>query len=209
VSIKNKLVAGFALGAIASCTSPNIIQITGAPELPQPGCVVMSPQPLPSPLPASGFTFDIATFQDPVHPINGGLGAYKGPDLQVAAFGRDHLSVYLTSESYLPGVLSRYNGSVMSQISAMGGITEVNGQTGVSTLTPAAGHCPTYLIKMNDLDNLDLSDLPDWAGKMGLSGHFTFLDHASAALFKRSLQIRFENPTIVSYSGLDFANYPD
>jgi hypothetical protein len=62
---------------------------------------------------------------------------------------------------------------------------------------PDASGCPDYLLQMNGLDTLDLTDLPDLACKCGVSGHFTFSERAATALFKRSLQVKYENQDLV------------
>lgn len=75
-----------------------------------------------------------------------------------------------------------------------------------TVVTPPAEcgmRAPIYLLQMNDLDSLDLTDFPDLACKAGLSGHFTFSDGAGAALWMRNCQILLENAAHLSACSVD------
>jgi hypothetical protein len=197
--------------AVANGPSASLAQrLPVVSPLPVPAaCFVHAATPFPSPLPASGFTFEIASFQDPHFPIGTNVDAMKRADSAgTQQFLRDILLLELTSESYLADILSHYNATVVRQVRPNAGPAEVTPEGATLTPSPVPGACPSYTIKMNSLDTVDLADLPTWAGRAGLSGHLIFFDKAAAALLKLSIQISYENVKTVSLSSMVPLSFP-
>jgi hypothetical protein len=112
---------------------------------------------------------------------------------------KDQLELGLTSTSYLPTILQRYDATLASQRQWPPPTPQAVTVTAsrMALTMPDTGGCPNYVLQMNGLEALDLGDLPELACKCGVSGHFTFNERAAAALFKRSLQVKYENQELV------------
>lgn len=187
--------------AVAGCASaPLATSLAGSiPYVAPPaGCGTGMPYVLPTPVPAGSFSYEISPQPALAADQQGVVVAGH-----LSRFVKGQLELGLTSTAYLPAILQRYDATLADQRRwpppTPLAVTVPASRTALAV--PDAGGCPNYVLQMNALESLDLADLPDLACQCGVSGHFTFSDRAAAALFKRSLQVKYENQDLVVSCG--------